>query len=183
LELAEYQVLKTGVIRAGYKADIDWAENIKPPTTPEDFAAEIIFVICNSGMKAQIARAIFDRVVAAIKAHTPLIAAFGHKGKVAAIENVWGMRKVLFDRWKGIDNWQAQLDFAAALPWIGEITKYHVVKNFGAQVAKPDRHLMRIASHNGMSPQAMCERISKLSGDSVSVVDTVIWRAANLGMI
>ena len=47
------------------------------------------------------------------------------------------------------------------------------------QVAKPDRHLLRIVDGVGWSDvQGMCEAISNMTGDSIAVVDLVLWRFA-----
>jgi len=72
--------------------------------------------------------------------------------------------------------------FLASLPWIGEITKYHLGKNLGTlDTAKPDRHLVRIAGAEGA--HALCARLARATGDKVATVDVVIWRAANLGLL
>ena len=48
-------------------------------------------------------------------------------------------------------------------------------------VAKPDRHLVRIAEGVGYdSPQQLCDVVSEIVGDPVSVVDIVTWRYATL---
>ena len=50
-------------------------------------------------------------------------------------------------------------------------------------VAKPDRHLVRISEVSGETAEALCQRLSDASGDRVATVDLVIWRAANLGVV
>jgi len=63
------------------------------------------------------------------------------------------------------------------LPYIGEITSYHLAKNLGADVAKPDRHLVRFAASQGFSDvHTLCSAISQVSGDPLRVVDVVLWR-------
>ena len=48
-------------------------------------------------------------------------------------------------------------------------------------VAKPDRHLTRIANRAGYTEvQKFCIEISRLSGDSIPVVDIVLWRFATI---
>lgn len=71
--------------------------------------------------------------------------------------------------------------YLRSLPWIGDITCWHLAKNYGHDVAKPDRHLVRIAGDEGV--HGLCARLARESGDRVATVDLVIWRAANLGMI
>ena len=70
------------------------------------------------------------------------------------------------------------------LPWIGPITKYHLARNLGIDVAKPDRHLVRLAKRFGYNEstgvQQMCEELAERTRDRIGVVDVVLWRYANL---
>lgn len=71
--------------------------------------------------------------------------------------------------------------YLETLPWIGKITKYHLARNLGIDVAKPDRHLMRLSEKFGFaSVQEMCENISRKTGDRIGLVDLILWRDANL---
>jgi endonuclease III len=160
--------------------DIEWAQACKPPVNAEQFALEAIFVICNSGMKNTIARAIFERVKAAIMEGRSASEVFGHKGKAAAIDHIWRHQELLCFDYSYADD---KVAFLASLPWIGEITKYHLAKNFGADVAKPDVHLVRLADREGCTPQALCERLAVELGLRVAAVDTVLWRACANGII
>lgn len=67
------------------------------------------------------------------------------------------------------------------LPYIGDVTVFHLAKNLGFDLAKPDRHLARIAKATGYDDvNKMCREISRIWGDPVSVVDTILWRWAVL---
>jgi len=56
-----------------------------------------------------------------------------------------------------------------------------LAKNLGFRVAKPDRHLRRIAGTLGFpSVDALCDSIAAHVGDSQAVVDLVFWRYATL---
>lgn len=162
------------------REDIEWSENIKPPVDAEDFALEAIFVICNSGMKNTVARRIYERVVQELYDGGTAHNKFGHSGKSSAIDAIWSDRNDLFARYMAADN---KVEFCASLPWIGGITKYHLAKNFGAQVAKPDVHLQRLADHEGVTPQALCERLADASGYRIATVDVLLWRACANGVI
>lgn len=162
------------------QSDIEWAESCAPPTDPEDFASEAIFVICNSGMKNTIARNIYRKVMEAIDAGMSASAAFGHPGKAAAIDDIWSRRREIFEGYMRAPD---KLEFCASLLWIGEITKYHLAKNFGAQVAKPDVHLKRLADREGVSAQTLCERLSAQTGYKIATIDTLLWRACANGII
>jgi hypothetical protein len=160
--------------------DILWAESIQPPKDGHEFALETIFVICNSGMKNTIARSIFERVKAAIWEGRSASEVFGHKGKAAAIDYIWRHQELLwFDYMQARD----KVEFLSRLPWIGNITKFHLAKNFGADVAKPDVHLQRLADLEGVTPQQLCERLAKQLELRVATIDTLLWRACANGVI
>lgn len=175
-----YQEVRAAVVAAGHADEIDWAQNVKAPATPEDFAGEAIWVILCSGMKEQIARMISEKVWAAIHDGRPVSTVFGHAGKAAAIDTIWRDRAKLFRNFQFAND---KVEFCKRLPWIGDITKWHLAKNYGVDVAKPDVHLVRVASHYGTTPAKLCERLAAASGDRIATVDLVIWRACNLGII
>lgn len=160
--------------------DIQWSENCGAPSDAADFASEAIWVICNSGMKNTVARLIFDRIMPAVRAGRSAGEGFGHTGKVAAIDTIWRDREALYQGYMSADD---KVEFCASLPWIGGITKYHLAKNFGAQVAKPDVHLQRLADREGVTCQALCERLAATSGYKVATVDLLLWRACAVGII
>jgi hypothetical protein len=137
-------------------------------------------VICNSGMKNTVARGIFERCKTALILGAPVRLAFKHPGKVAAIERIWRDREILFN---GFIEASDRLAYLETLPWIGGITKYHLAKNFGQDVAKPDVHLVRLADREGCTVQAMCERLAGETGLRIATVDTVLWRACADGYI
>ncbi len=172
--------LKRRIIAEGHIGEIAWAEKLKPCLNEVVFASEAVWVIISSGMKNQIARIIEGRIYTAIANGHPISSAFGHEGKVKAIEYILDNKVQLF---KDFQKAPLKLEFLKSLPWIGDITKYHLAKNLGLDMVKPDRHLVRIAEKEGKIPYQLCKELSILTGDSLAVVDTVIWRAANLGMI
>lgn len=160
--------------------DIAWAQSCSPPNDEEAFAREAIFVICNSGMKNTVARRIFDRCMSALWTGQPVSKVFGHVGKAAAIEHIWRHQGALFIDYVLADD---KLAYLESLPWIGAITKYHLAKNFGVDVAKPDVHMQRLADREGTTVQALCERLAREVGLRIGTVDTVLWRACANGVI
>lgn len=162
------------VRKAGYKAAIDWSENIRPPTNADQFAAEAIYVICNSGMANRVAVPIFERCMLALRRGQSATLAFGHPGKAAAIDAIWKRRRKLFRKLREADD---LIEFCATLPWLGPVTKYHLAKNLGADVAKPDVHLIRLAEPAGETVQGLCERLANETGYRSATVDLILWRA------
>jgi len=180
MEVQQYFDLKQAVIDAGYEHEIDWIDNIQPCYSAEDFADEATWVILNSGMKEQIARQIWNKIKMAWSVGNPTASAFGHKGKVKAIDFIQKNKQDIFDQYFGCSE---PLEFLESLPFIGKITKYHLAKNLGVDCVKPDRHLVRIAKNNNQTVDELCNDLSLQTGDKLSMVDMVLWRAANLGMI
>jgi len=176
-----YHEIRAAVVAAGYEYDIDWAQNVKAPETAEDFAGEVIWVILCSGMKEQVARIIQERVWTAIRSGNPVKGnVLGRSGKADAIDMIWRERADLFTAFKAAND---KVEFSLSLPWIGNITKWHLAKNLGVNCAKPDVHLVRVASHYGTSVAALCSDIALATGDRITTVDLVIWRACNLGIL
>lgn len=175
-----YHALVRGISDRGYDDDVAWAEGLKPPPNATDFATELIYVICNSGMKFTIARKIFGRVMNAVFNELAVRDVFGHAGKAVAIERIWRDREVLFGQFNEATD---KVEWLGWLPWIGPITKYHAAKNFGVDCVKPDVHLARLATIHGTTPHELCAAISRETGHRIATVDTVIWRACAIGLI
>ena len=154
----------TNTIRKGFEKE-----------TADNFFMQYMYVVINSGMKNQIAEDIYKKAI--INGLT----AIGHPGKRKAIQEAQLQYKYWFNELKAKDSVEEKLEYLGTLPWIGPITKYHLARNIGIDVAKPDRHLVRIASHFGYSDvQKMCKDISEQTGDRIGVVDIVLWRAMNM---
>ncbi len=160
--------------------DIAWAESLRPPVDPDQFAFDAIFVVCNSGMHHRIAQKIFDKCVPALLEGRPVIGVFKHPGKAQAIETLWRDRVALLAAYNAATD---KLAFCQSLPWIGAITKFHLAKNYAAEVAKPDVHLQRLADRAGVTPQALCESLAKATGWRVGTVDTLLWRLCATGIL
>lgn len=164
--------------------DIAWSENACAPADAKQFAMEAIFVICNSGMKNTVARRIYEKVKVALFRGESVRTVFGHPGKAAAIDDIWARREHWHFQFARVETDADRLAACEAMPWIGPITKYHLAKNFGVDVAKPDVHLQRLADLEGVTAQALCERLVRGSGlRRVSTVDVLLWRACAEGIV
>lgn len=176
----KYRALKNRLLVGGYESEIQWAAEIKPCADAVEFFMEYSWVVLNSGMKEQIARKIWSRILDAMQKGKKAIDVFGHKGKARAIDTMCHRRNERFDEYgKSPD----KLTYLQSLPWIGPITKYHLAKNLGHDCVKPDRHLVRIAAMEGKTPDELCRELSVATGNKLAVIDTVLWRAANLGIL
>jgi hypothetical protein len=180
MTLETYRALRYKLHELGYEAEYLWAQNIKACPSAYDFWCEFAWVVLNAGMKEQVARGIWQRVRPHVEDGGSAHDKFGHKGKASAIDRGWAEKWSWFDVHRRLTTPAAQMAFLVELPWIGDITKFHLAKNLGVDCAKPDRHLARIAGTEGT--HEMCERLARVTGDRIATVDVVIWRAANLGL-
>lgn len=183
MHLDTYKRIRAAVIERGHQDDIEWSENVVPPQMPINLALEAAFVICNSGMRYTVACGIYKRVRSALLDGKSAGTAFRHPHKVKSIDGIWKDRRRLFDGFMACETVEEKLAWCCGLPHIGNITKYHLAKNLGVDVAKPDRHLQRIADREGLGVQELCEQLARESGDRVATVDVVLWRACAIGLV
>lgn len=183
MDLALYQVTRARMLSdPKWAGQFDWAESVTRPADAEAMARELIFVIANSGMKNTVARTIYRRVMAALEAGQDPSCAFGHAGKAAAMARIWRERERLFHELAALTDADIA-DWCARLPFIGAITKWHASKNLGADVAKPDRWLERVATLSNETVTQLCARLAQTTGDRVATVDLVIWWAMAHGIL
>ena len=163
-----------------WKSQLAWAQSNRRPESPEQMAVELIWVISNSGMRYKVAKKIHARVMGALLRGNDVIDVFAHKGKAGAMQMIWDDRSGLFAR---MPIPEQLVDWCGALPWIGPITKYHAAKNLGADVAKPDRWLERLASIFGETPQQLCDRVAVGVGETIAAVDLIFWYGLSSGVL
>lgn len=171
-----YNQAKQDIIQKGYKQEIDYVEKrYFDDVTPYNFQKEFVYVVCNSGMKNQVAEKIYKNYL------ENGISAINHPGKKKAIEQAERYYDIWFEILQDLKTDDEKVEYLEVLPFIGEITKYHLARNLGIDCAKPDRHLVRIAEKYGYDDvQAMCQHLSNVTGDRIGTVDIVLWRYSNL---
>lgn len=197
IKLADlYLRAKEAIIKEGFAEEIDWQNDIQFSRINESyFLKEAAWVILSSGMKELIIRKKFPEISAAFyhwrgstqivknkeKCKMRALMVFRHEQKINAIINIAEkISKNGFNSLK-ICIQNEGIRFIKTMPYMGPATSYHLAKNIGLDVAKPDRHLWRIATITGYNnPQNLCEDISTYVGDRISVVDLVMWRFATL---
>jgi hypothetical protein len=163
---------------------VQYYQNLTRPTDADQMAENLAFVVLASGWKYESAKQKFDPVMRALRSGSPVHpGAFGHLGKSQAIETIWRDRSRLFAELQQVSDDDELLEWCSQLPWIGDVTKYHAAKDLGADVAKPDIWMDRIATIAGESVQTLCRRLANATGDRVATVDVVLWYAASHEMI
>jgi hypothetical protein len=191
-----YQWAKTGVMCAGYADEIEWQRSVRfEEVTESDLLRENAWVVLCCGMREAIVRERFaevsrcfqdwrsaDHIIDSLPhCREQALRYFRHPAKIDAIIAcaAW-VAEQGFAKVKG----SIRLDPLGALrtlPFIGPVTAYHLAKNLGLPVAKPDRHLVRLSRLVGYQDvQEFCDHIAEHTGDPVAVVDIVLWRFATL---
>jgi endonuclease III len=178
-----------------FHKDLEWSRSItdKPPLdeiTLQDFYREYAWVVYCSGFRYEVVNRKWSDLLEAYRYFDPEIVSaestdvydeaikiIGHKGKVRAIIDA---SKFLLDcnfpQLK--DLIKRDLDvLSRKLPYIGDVTKYHLARNLGFDLVKPDVHIARLARYFNLQPLDMCKFLSESCGLSVHEVDTILWRA------
>ena len=194
---SDYIRRKRAVVDAGFDWEIRWqsAKVRRPPSqiTAASLLKEHAWVVLNTGMAESVVRAVFPRFALALHDFRPdaiLIdplasslearSVFNHERKVDAIVDA----AIMLDQMNPVElvdrvNRDTEA-FLRGLPYIGPVTWRHLAKNLGHNIAKPDRHLTRLARAAGLPVEEMCNQISAQVGDCIAVVDIVLWRSCVL---
>jgi hypothetical protein len=191
-----YMTAKERVIEAGFADEIDWQEEVTFNDFDETtFLREAAWVVLSVGFREAIVRRRFSEVSRAFfhwssadlimtereSCRANALRAFGNHRKINAIlkiverveaEGISMIRKQIANR---------GIEFIRELPFMGPVTARHLAKNLGMVMVKPDRHLTRLAGKTGYkTAEGMCRTIADVVGDSLSVIDIVIWRYATI---
>ncbi|NKB37976.1 MAG: hypothetical protein GKR93_12570 [Gammaproteobacteria bacterium] len=191
-----YGKAKDIVVDSGYSWEIEWQESRNQEKISEsEYLREYAWVILCSGFRESTIRKIFDSISLCfcdwesseeivrneIVCKETALKVFGNKRKIDAIIK---MSQILAEM--GFSTLRENLasnpkSTLIAFPYIGEITYQHLLKNLGFEIAKSDRHLVKLASDLGVDSVAdMCSSISKKTGESVNIIDIVLWRYMTL---
>ena len=191
-----YLAAKEQIIAEGFADEVDWQESVASKRwTESTFLSESAWVVLSAGFREAVLRRRFGEVSKAFldwKSAALIVAnrdtclahalnAFGNRRKMDAIvrivdrvadEGIEAIRRHVEDR---------GTEFLQELPYVGPVTACHLAKNLGIVMVKPDRHLTRLAAKVGCeSPLDMCRSISECVGDSLSVIDVVLWRYSTM---
>jgi len=190
-----YLVAKSAVLDSKYATEVIATAPPLQTLSESEFLRELAWVVLSAGMAERVVRLKFSAVSEAfmfwnsateISAHeeicvTAALRHFGHKGKIDAIATAARLvAQVPFAtlRERVFANPITELQ---RFSYIGPITAFHLAKNIGVQIAKPDRHLTRLCNAAGFSEvDELCNCIASFVGEDISKVDTVLWRFATL---
>lgn len=187
-----YSGIRKQVEDLGFLNEIKWQQDQQVESITESaFLREAAWVVMCSGFRESTVRRCFDYVslcfcdwesaqAISAKARVCVDAAlhgFRNRAKMEALATMAKLiaRQGFDDFFRAVaDDYVTELQ---RLPFIGPVTALHLAKNLGFEIAKPDRHLVRLSDNLGFrGVDEMCAVFSNESGDPVRVVDVVLWR-------
>jgi len=185
------------VVDLGYSDEILWYRRQGIAYISEEkFLRESAWVVLSSGFREQIVRRIFGFISlcffdwhSAHEIHTNAqdcmnLAAckFRHEGKLQAIVSI--ARLVVDSGFEALREsiTRDPIGTIRKFPYMGPATAFHLAKNLGVPVSKPDRHLERLALRLGYADaRSLCSTVSRLVGEPEHIVDSVLWRFCVVG--
>ncbi len=180
-----------------YSSEIERASSVKfKDVSPDLFFTEYIWVVHATGFSAKAVSRFIHRLLEAYGSYEHLsrqgleeiyarvLPVVNNKEKV---KSVWKTSKLLFD---GIskDGWESYksknlypVDKLSSLPYIGNITKFHLGRNIGIlDCVKPDLHLVRMAGHWGFSDAVSMIKYMNVDYDyPLGIADMIAWYYAS----
>lgn len=180
------------VAGAGLLDEVRWHAAAKIEEFDESsFLREAAWVVLCSGFREAVVRKHFNHVSLAycdwesareIVASYPAcvdaaMAGISNRAKHEAIYRI----ALLVDS-RGFNSFKTSVlkdpfDELGKLPFIGPITSWHLAKNLGLNVGKPDRHLERIAKRLRFpTVYSFFEALEALVAKERKVIDLLIWR-------
>lgn len=176
---------------------MNWTKHrIGPPSTPDEMAYEVIWIILCAGRSAQAARTIEKKVMGAIHCNTPVVNAFGYRAKAAAIERAWRERESDFKQLQAVlatGSVNDLVEWCGSLPFVGDDTQFQLAKNFGGDLAKPDIWLCRLrgipdkprrnVKFRFPACMDLCRYLASASGQTIAEVDSMLWLSCNKGVL
>jgi hypothetical protein len=199
--LAYYdRAMERVMAHSGARAFLRWVETRRRPTEadPGYILSEYTFVVSAAGFRESTVKGRFHRLSVAMGGFDParlkemssgqieslyIEHMLRNKAKARAVSNVIGRYSgrtwELNDLMHRLETTQ-DVDVLKTLPYIGDALKYHLARNLGLDVAKPDVHMLRLAPAFGFAAdnagvQAMCEYVARNRKERAGAVDFVLW--------
>ena len=161
-----------------HASDLERIDSLDGLMTDFDkFFYEYVYVVLASGFRAKIAARLAPILVSCEGDIEKMQKHFKNQRKLSSIAAVWADR----ERWEELRASFKTVDDLVNLPYIGEITKFHLARNIGlTSCAKPDVHLCRwCGSITGNDSEEMVEVLTKEIAKKVNrkqgTVDFALW--------
>jgi hypothetical protein len=189
-----YKRAREFVSVSGFDAEVEWQQGLASGTFDESqLLREAAWVILCTGYKESILRRKFgfislcfcdwesasEILMCETECRSTALTAFNNQKKIDAILML--ARRIVntgFDQLKASIH-EDPIQLLRTFPYIGPVTAWHLAKNLGFDVAKPDRHLRRISEGLGyIDVHHLCDYLAQITGDEKRVIDIVLWRYA-----
>lgn len=194
--LTLYDSARKAVISSGYSDEVQWQRDLlKDDFDIQDLMKEAAWVILCSGFNEKVVRKKFSYIslcfydwessvkISENRSLCIQTAAhgFSNVAKLSAIASVADiLNEIGFKDFKD----KVKKDPFSTLqlfPFIGPVTSIHLAKNLGVDCVKPDVHMVRLAElYKFKSPLHLCRKIADHTGDSLAVIDIILWRYCTL---
>jgi hypothetical protein len=118
------------------------------------------------------------------------------------MKNVWDNREIYQKQFYSLKTDEEKVDFLGTLPYVGNITKYHLARNLGLNFAKYDIWIQRLAvalygdeflldkiNNSKINDEVkhscdlMFSHIQKCTGEKIGFIDVVLWKSCQTGLI
>jgi hypothetical protein len=191
-----YLCAKVEVLASPYNSELVRAARSPEDLSESEFLCELAWVILSAGISEQVVKAKFPLISSSFlkwrsartiseradECISSALRYFRHERKIRAIAAAATTLSLApsfaFVREKILQDPIRELQSFA---YIGPVTAFHIAKNIGVGVAKPDRHLLRLARSSGFeSVGDFCGMIACFLGEDIRVVDSVLWRFATM---
>ena len=196
MELIELFREAEAFVRENFPEDLEWSERIIHTSikdiTKQWFYSEYAHCVYCSGFNVRIVWMKSDALREAYYDYDPVKVAANpdevrrkamkktcirNKRKVDAIIKAAPIINQL--EWPGfLYKARGNFNVFKTLPYIADVLKYHLARNIGFNVIKPDVHIKRLAKYYGLDPFKMCDMLSESTGLPRHTVDSILWRAA-----
>ena len=172
--------------------DTAWVNEVSiDKITAQDFFGEYIWVVYSSGFKVSrleslkkgLYRAYGDYRALDVGHRENVLNVINNKSKWNAVyRTAVAMQMFDWDDFK--ETYLDTIDSMMGLDFIGPKTKYHLARNLGFDVAKPDRWMCRLTEKLGWeSVDSMCSYLSKKHDLKVKEIDLILWKyVSDLGI-
>ncbi len=175
--------------------------------TPEEFAYECFYVVCVAGFKQDYAKVMCEKIIDFVKKNEnfeleDLERIYKNKLKIKAIKNIWDNRKKYQEQFYSLKTIDEKVNFLGTLPFIGNITKYHLARNLGLDFVKYDIWIQRLGvafykawdfvdkvNNSKLLPEikyfcdVMFKKLQRETGEKVGFLDVVLWRSCQKGLL
>jgi hypothetical protein len=173
----------------------------------EDFAFECFYVVCVAGFKQDYAKVLCNKIIDFINKSPifevdDLLKIYKNKNKCNAIQKIWNSRVEYRNKFYNLSDINEKIEFLGTLPYIGNITKYHLARNLGLDFVKYDIWIQRLGvalygnreyydkiDNKKLLPEIkyfcdlMFGKLNEITGEKVGFIDVVLWRACQKGLL